>query len=106
MGVYDADAAPLMPVVAGVAGSVLPPPPQGLPPRLMRMHRRYRELVEAVADGRLDRRGLKLALSKLPAADAEGRMWTIGATSGRFYVSTEDGWVLADATAARFHSVS
>jgi len=60
------------------------------------LEQRYYELKGKHATGKLSDAEFQAEVEKLTPEDAQGRVWTIGAKTGKWYVSREGQWVLAE----------
>lgn len=60
------------------------------------MERRYAELVQRLEAGTIDEATFEAETERLQFQDEEGRIWALGARTGRWYVYTDQGWILAD----------
>jgi len=64
------------------------------------LEQRYYELRGRHACGQLSNAEFQAEVDKLTLEDAQGRLWTIGAESGQWYVSQAGEWVQAEPTRA------
>lgn len=60
------------------------------------IERRYAKLVRRLEAGEIDEEAFEAEAERLQFQDDEGRIWALGARTGRWYVYTDQGWVLAD----------
>ncbi len=60
------------------------------------IERRYADLVRRLEAGEIDEATFEAEAERLQFQDDEGRIWALGARTGRWYVYTDQGWVLAD----------
>ena len=60
------------------------------------IERRYAELVRRLEAGEIDEETFEAETERLQFQDEEGRVWALGARTGRWYAYTDQGWVLAD----------
>lgn len=60
------------------------------------LERRYADMVRRLEAGEIDEDTFEAEAERLQFQDEEGRIWALGARTGRWYVYTDQGWVLAD----------
>ncbi|MGC8839008.1 MAG: hypothetical protein ACP5UM_11385, partial [Anaerolineae bacterium] len=60
------------------------------------IERRYADLVRRLEAGEIDEATFEAEAERFQFQDEEGRIWALGARTGRWYVYTDQGWVLAD----------
>ena len=75
-----------VPVFYGTLGDIRQEPLENLPAPLAALRRAHDKLMASYANGELDRTTLALRLSSLVYTSPDGTVWTIGASSGHWYV--------------------
>ncbi|MGQ9584450.1 MAG: TolB family protein [Anaerolineae bacterium] len=65
-------------------------------PTVDEIERRYAELVRRFEAGEIDEATFEAETERFQFQDEEGRIWALGARTGRWYAYTDHGWVLAD----------
>jgi len=67
-----------------------------LTPIIDQIERQYAELVRKLESGQIDEATFEAEAERLQFQDQEGRIWALGARTGRWYVYTDQGWVLSN----------
>lgn len=89
--------AELTPILHGTLGSVAQES-RVLPAPLLALRRSFTRTLHAYADGSIDRTSVSLRLAALTCVDGAEQIWTIGASTGRWYRRSAQArtWTPAD----------
>lgn len=91
------DRSELTPILHGTLGSVAQES-RVLPAPLLALRRAFTRTLHDYADGNIDRTSVSLRLAALTCVDGAEQIWTIGASTGRWYRRTAQArtWTPAD----------